>query len=290
MVKNINPKIMARNSIQPQRIKEQMMLLDVKSLDCLWERAYRCPCYTNGAPRVDCKLCHGQGFVYKDSYELKIAMYSDNNKPIYVNDTNTIPLSTLATPQITSNGIEDGISVSDRITVLNWGTPQQYMLNITNDRFTNGVFIPYKVLDIMHAFVFNDDETDLVDIKDKVTIDDNSFLKVSDETLIGKTISLMLNVDKRFYVVGLNKELRYETFEKLEDKEYATGLGNEFLSYSQIVDGKIDPTKKQLFKMPNQLILRRENLYFPNYNIIENDNDTTNNLAINDVEADLLLG
>lgn len=287
--KNINP-IIHKNNMPFQAIKELVELLNRHSIKCTWEQAIQCPCFNNGSPKIDCPLCHGQGWVYKDPYDLDIAVLSDNKQILATQDGNMIPLSSIGIPQITSNGIEDGIKPSDRITVKNWNTPQNYIFNVTNKRLKSGLFMPYKVNDITHAYIIENNT--LVDIKDYLSLDENNILHINNDSLLGKNISMILSVEKRFYVVALNKELRYAQFNKIQDKEEATGNGNKFLTYKQFENGEFKDGI-QIFKMPNQLLLRRENLYFPNYNIIESDNDDINNYEIKSPtisEADNLLG
>lgn len=287
--KNINP-IIHKNNMPFQAIKELVELLNRHSIKCTWEQAIQCPCFDNGSPKIDCPLCHGQGWVYKDPYDLDIAVLSDNKQILATQDGSMIPLSSIGIPQITSNGIEDGIKPSDRITVKNWNTPQNYIFNVTNKRLKNGLFMPYKVNEITHAYIIENNT--LVDIKDYLSLDENNILHINNDSLLGKNISMILSVEKRFYVVALNKELRYAQFNKIQDKEEATGNGNKFLTYKQFENGEFKDGI-QIFKMPNQLLLRRENLYFPNYNIIESDNDDINNYEIKSPtisEADNLLG
>lgn len=288
--KNINP-IVHHNSMPFQAIKELVELLDRHSIKCTWEQAVQCPCFSNGSPKIDCPLCHGQGWVYKEPYDLDIAILSDNKQILSVQEGTYLPMSSVGIPQITSNGIENGIKPSDRITVKNWQTPQNYIFNVTNKRLKEGIFLPYDVDSITHAYIINQDNQ-LDDIKDALELDDNNILHINDETLIGKNISLILSVEKRFYVVALAKELRYAQFNKKQDKMQATGNGNQFLTYQQLQDGEFTDGI-QIFRMPNKLILRRENLYFPDYNIIQSDNDDENNYEIKNPtinEAEDLLG
>lgn len=286
MVNNINPNII-KNNLPFQDIQNLVALLERHSINCIWEQSYRCPCFTQGAPKSDCPYCKGQGFLYQNPVELGIAITSDEKQILSTSDGELMPLGSVATPQITSNGIEQGIKPGDRITVMGWDTPQNYVVNITPERASNGIFIPYKVNTIEHAYII-DKSQGLTDIKDSLFMD-GDLLKVKDNSLIGRTISLCFSVIKRFYVVALDKELRYAQFKKPTDKRAATGYGNEYVSFKQLQDNKF-PDGVQVFRMPSKLLLRRENLYFPDTNIIQDDKDFSNNVAIsnpviNDIES-----
>ena len=133
---------------------------------------------------------------------------------------------------------------------------------------------------------------------------------VNDEPLLDKTVSLSLEIVKRFYVVSMLKELRYEQYINLADKLWATGngtgqpanddqpqtdpnivykRGNDIKNisdfrvprivnqkYPQVVhkDGaRIVDGKHQVYRMPPLLLIRRENLYFSNVNLVNSETD-----------------
>lgn len=282
---NINPNYKAKNSVPYTRVEAVVQLLEKTTISCTWEQSMRCPCVSgsSNSPKPDCPICYGQGWVFRNPYILDIAIIHDEKNFMSGSEGSFTLPGSLATPQITSNGIEDGIKAGDRITVNNWYTPQSYLFNVTQKRLNNGIFLPYDVNSIKTAYYINNDELVQINVSTAFSFE-GDFLKVNDETLLGKNITLILSIVKRYYVVALNKELRYAQEERETEKEAATGNGNEniFLDYASLKSSGLNKfvEGKAVFKMPNQLLLRRENFYFPDTNIIQNETD--NNLVIAD--------
>lgn len=279
---DINPNI-PKNNTPFFEVKNLIDMVARYAIKCTWEQALKCPCFKNSSPDINCPLCHGQGWIYQNPVTLDMAMLSDQNSIKTIAQGDYIPMSTIGVPQVTSNGIENGIKPNDRITVQGWNTTQNYIFTLTEQRYRNGLFLPYKVDKIMKAYTI-DDRRNLSDVSESLKLNtDTNILKVTDETLIGKNITLLLSVVKRFYVVGMDKELRYFQIKKRSYKEDITGNGNSYLTYEQLQDGKI-PDGVQIFRAFNNLILRRENLYFSDFNLIDNNisEDEQNNYIIQD--------
>ena len=213
----------------------------------------------------------------------------------------------VATPQITINQVEQGIKPGDRITVPGWTSNENYIFNVDLQRLNNGIYLPYKVQSINEAYTITNGS--LSRLKEGDLTLDGDFLKVTNDQLLNSTISLSLEVVKRFYVVSLEKELRYQKYLNLAQKLWAIGNGtgeissdetndyttlNSYLSNQQAMkmdqvkypqvqnrDGKlIDTSKKQIYRMPPQLRLKRENLYFSNINLT--NKESNGNTAITD--------
>lgn len=283
--KNINPKVPLRNIIPSQRIAEHILNLWRHSVRCLWEVSMRCPCVSasSNSPKPDCPICHGQGYFYPQSYILDMGMQSDKGKlSIGEHSANFVP-GTVATPQFsTASGIpSQNIKPGDRITVLNWTTPQEYIFNVTEGRLKDGVFLPYRTKKVTQAYIQADDgQLKSLDLEKDLELSEDNFLHILNDKLLDKNITLLLNIEKRFYVESLLKELRYENFDRVDEKEWATGNGNKFVHFDQLKDGNAQYNGTQTFQLPNQLLLRREIYYFPNVNLVENNTD--NNMVIND--------
>lgn len=317
-VQNINPSYPSHRVEMPLMIKPIVQLIEQHAISVVWEQAMRCPCVdiSTGQPMPNCPVCHGQGWLYLHPRSLDMALQSDNKK-FSLNATGQDQMgTTLATPQITVNSVEQGIKPGDRITVSGWTTTENYVFNINQQRLRYGLFLPYKVTDINEAYVIEDNKLKQIDLS-KFALHDN-WLSIEDRNLLNVTISLSLEIVKRFYVVALNKELRYQTYSRLADKQWATGNGtnqirqqamteykpgNDYIDngnfnspditqraidtskipYSQVVkrDGKvIVPGKHQIYRLPPLLLLRRENLYFSNLNLVTKESD--NHAAIRD--------
>lgn len=307
-VERLNP-LYVQSQMKPIEIKYVVQLIEQHSIESIYEQSYKCPCVDPQTlqPKPDCPICHGQGFIFMHPKSLDIAFLSDQ-KQFSLNtqglDQNG---ATLATPQITVNQIEQGIKPGDRITVPGWTTNENYIFNVDQQRLNNGIYLPYKVQSINEAYTISGGSLSRLQEGD-LTLD-GDFLKVTNDQLLNSTISLSLEVVKRFYVVSLEKELRYQKYLNLAQKLWALGNGtgeinsnktdeyttlNSYLSNKQAMqmdkikypqvqnrDGKlIDTSKKQIYRMPPQLRLKRENLYFSNINLT--NKESNGNTAIND--------
>lgn len=302
----------------PLIIKQIVQLIQQHAVNVVWEQAMRCPCVdiSTGQSMPNCPVCHGQGWVYLHPRSLDMALQSDS-KRFSLNATGQDQMgTTLATPQITINSVEQGIKPGDRITVSGWTTSENYVFNINEQRLQYGLFLPYKVNGINEAYIIENGELKQLDLSD-FALHDN-WLSIENQDLLNTTISLSLEIVKRFYVVALDKELRYQTYTKLADKQWATGngsnqirqkaiteykAGNDYIDnsditspdfsqrvidsskllYPQVVkrDGKLIVNgKHQVYRLPPQLLLRRENLYFSNLNLVTKESD--NHSAIRD--------
>ena len=339
-VENINPIYPKKSNMPSLMIKPIVQLIQQQSINVIWEQAFKCPCINiqTGQPQPNCKVCHGQGWVYLHPRSIDMAIQGDRKNFMLNQDGASQMGTSIATPQITVNGVEQGIKPGDRLTVSGWTTNESYTFNVTQSRLTNGTFIPYDVKSINEAYIIKNDDLVSLDLAQDLELDGN-FVKILNPDLINETITLSLEIIKRFYVISLSKELRYQNYYKLADKEWATGngaggsqeatqgvsssspststtithngsetltehtttiSGNEYplddgngkddsdngtrlQRYPQVVnrDGeKIVIGKHQIYRLPPLLVIRRENLYFSNINLVSSESD--NNSVIKD--------
>lgn len=290
---NVNPSYgNTVNNIPVLDVKSLMQLVQRHSVKCTWEQSMKCPCIDpkTGQPKPNCKVCHGQGIVFYNSNTIDISVYSDMKKEITSNTgISTLP-ETYATIQLTSGGIEQGVKIGDRITIDGWETPENYLFNITDFRLNSGVFVPYKFSKINDAFCIEDGNLKKIDIDSAFDITDN-FIKIKDISLLNKNISINVAAIKRFYITSLQKELRYQKYIKQKDKDWATGLGNSYLTYGDIINNGTVAPGEFVLKMFPKVTLRRENLYFSDIDIVSSETD--NNRVISDprvVEMNDILG
>ena len=313
-LESVNPFYPAKNNMNPLDIDRVVQLIQQHAVNVVWEQAYHCPCLDEqtGQPQPNCPVCHGQGWIYLHPRTIDMAIQGDE-KNFSLNPTGMDNLGTSkATPQVTVNGIEQGIKPGDRITVTGWTTNDSYTFNVTNERLQDGIFLPFDVASINEAYYIENGELKSIDdVDSSLLINEGNQLEIKDESLLGRVITLSLEVIKRFYVVSMIKELRYQQYYKLNQKLWALGngtravnedetvineddqLGNEYVnpndmssivpknikqaqlrSYPQVVnrDGaQIVIGKHQIFRMPPTLLIRRENLYFSNVNLATSD-------------------
>lgn len=272
-------------------MRVDLVLQEIERLgrDTIWEKAFQCPCINpkTHSPKPDCKVCHGQGIVFSNPYKLKMLTQSDDKGVYNGHFGNQEIRSSIATPQITENGIENGISARDRITIKDLFITQTYSFNVTPLRLAKGMFIPYKVATIDSAYTL-DDEGNLKDITTGVlSYDKNtSMLTVNDNSLAGHTISLVLSVEARYYVVDITKETRYAYVSNFKGKLAMVGNYNKNLKYEDLYGADFSGLKGQgtiPIRLPKKLIIRREDLYIPDSNVVMNDED--NNAVITDPKA-----
>ena len=117
-VEDINPQYPTAKfgTGMPINVRNVVTLIQQHALNVVWEQAMRCPCIDpqTGQPQPDCSVCHGQGWIYLHPRSIDMAMYSDAKK-FSLNVTGQDNISTsLATPQITINSVEQGIKPGDR--------------------------------------------------------------------------------------------------------------------------------------------------------------------------------
>lgn len=321
-IENANPLYPSHSTMPAIVIKNVVQLIQQHAISTIWEQSYRCPCVdiSTGQPEPNCPVCHGQGWVYLHPKRIDMAIQGDQKRFSLVENGMDELGSSQATPQITVNGIEQGIKPGDRITVEGWTTNDTYTFNVTQQRLNDGIFLPYKVQSINEALIINDGKLEELDVNKNFELKDN-FLKIKSEKLLDQTISVSLEIVKRFYVVSMLKELRYEQYYRLADKLWATGngtgvplngdvqkanykivQGNDIVQaddpnypkpanalkqrYPQVVnkDGaRIVLGKHQVYRLPPLLLLRRENLYFSNLNVVNSETD--NKSVIKDPRA-----
>lgn len=340
-VENINPLYPTQNKMPSLRIKQIVQLIQQQSIPVVWEQALKCPCVDiqTGQPKPNCPICHGQGWLYLHPRSLDMAIQGDH-KNFNLSTSGADEMGTsLATPQITVNGIEQGIKPGDRLTVPGWTTNESYTFNINQSRLENGIFLPYNVQSINEAYTIRNNKLKPLDLNKDLILKDN-FVQIANPDLINNTITLSLEIVKRFYVISLSKELRYQHYARLADKQWATGNGmggeaadtqdsdnsskngtgaissstsvsytrngqklseatysqsittpnniddgngtddtangDKLQDFPQVVhrDGnKIVIGKNQIYRLPPLLIIRRENLYFSNINLVSHETD-----------------
>ena len=261
---NINPNI-TRNKQPFQRIDQIAGLLDRTGLPTIWEQSTPCPCINpeTNSPRSDCPLCFGKGLIYRKKYQLNIAFQSDD-KGLVSNQYGQHELGqTIATPQITENGIENGIAVRDRLTVQGITLAQSYIVNITQDKFDNGILIPYLVTNFDQVITI-DQDYNLFQLREGIdyTYDENtSLFKVLTKQLIGKNISMNISTKLRYYVANILKETRNAQVNKVMDKEMMMGNGNQALTnYIDKYNTDLN-TNVETYRLPKKLLLKREDLF-----------------------------
>ncbi|MBT9670587.1 hypothetical protein GPK34_00850 [Secundilactobacillus kimchicus] len=261
---DIDPKL-DKNTVPFQRIKELAFLLERTGIPTLWEQAIPCPCInpTTNQPRSDCPICNGRGVTYRKGQYINIAYQSDLRAPysggFNLQDTG----STVATPQITENGIENGIAIRDRLTIQGMTRSQSYIFNVSKDRFDRGVFIPYYVLsfDYVVSMDENNHLYELAEGKDFSYDKRTSTFKVLRDNLLNHSISMNLTTYIRYYVADIDKETRYAQVEKRQDKEIMMNEGNVrltkyFQHYKDFLNDDI-----VIYRMPKKLTLKREELF-----------------------------
>lgn len=291
-VTNIDP-LKRRNKMPELRVDLVLQEIERLGREVYWEKSFQCPCIDpkTHAPKPNCKVCHGQGIVFKGPYQLRMLMQSDD-KGVYNGHYGSQEIrSAIATPQLTENGIENGISARDRITIKDMQITQTYTFNATPLRMSKGMFIPYSVDSIDEAYTLDSEGLLLtIDPKTLVYNKDSSTLSITDNTLAGKNISLVLSVDARYYVADITKETRYAYVSTAKGKLAMVGNYNTNLKYQDLYGADFSGLKGNAatpVRLPKKLIIRREDLFVPDSNIVINDNDNLSQITDPKVSADM---
>lgn len=260
---DIDPKL-DRNNTPFQDIARIAGLIERTGIPTSWEQAFPCPCINpeTNQPRSDCPICHGRGYAYTKQVMLNVAYQSNEKQPFsgYYGEIDTG--TTLATPQITENGIENGISIWDRLTIPGLTLGEKYIFNVSQTRIDRGIFIPYHVVSFDRVITM-DKSNNLYQLAegDDFTYDSQSSMMKVDKKYLGQNITMNMTTWLRYYVVDSLKETRYAQVKKSQDKQLFMGEGNERLSkYFHEHQDKLDPGI-DFFRMPKKLLLRREEVY-----------------------------
>lgn len=278
---DIDPKPHGKNTTPYQQVQHIMQLLERFGVPTVWERAFPCPCFDPNTqqPKADCPLCHGKGILYKDPKVLQVAYQSNSKNPYNGSMGNEDIGTTIGTPQLTENGIENGISFRDRLTITGLTIAQTFMFNVNDFREFNGMFIPYLVTKFNNVYTLKDGVLiDLVECTNAEFVGKNQYFFDSKTNrmfvspdLKGNNVTMSITSPLRYYVVDIAKETRYAQVVKQQDKEAIFNYGdpkltNYFQKYSEYVqNGTV------YIRMPKKLILRREDMYIPRADIIEKD-------------------
>lgn len=257
-------------------------LIDKMSIPVLWQQARRCVCLNakTQQPKTDCPICHGSGWFYSDGVIIDMMIQSDEKERINSSQGLTIPAGSVATPQITENRIEQGIKVNDRLTLINSmnDTQENYVINVTEKRLKKGLYLPYNVNKINHGFIEQDN--DVADIGSSLSLDGNRLL-INDDSLLGKTISLVLTVQKRYFVTNVLKETRYTQIKTLKEKEISSTFNNKIQVPNTVINmGQTVEHGVRYTILPPKLHIMRENLFFSPTNIVSGETGDTNNMEI----------
>lgn len=288
---DINP-LKHLNKFPTQTVSEYVDLIEKLGRNTIWEKSIPCPCINpkTNSPRIDCSICHGQGIVFLKKYLIKGVMQSDNKGKYSSQFGQAEKGTTIFTPQLTDNGVDNGIAVRDRISIPDVTLAQTYLVNITPGRLKLGVFIPYKVLRLVSATAIVNNT--LTDVTKMVTISDNSILTVSDGSLVNHNISLLLDVQARYYVINITKETRYSRVSDFYNKSSYVGWYNQSLeNYKRIFGDNLDIKNMEInVRLPKLCVLRRESLFVPDTNINDTDinqvalpNPNNSNESLSDV-------
>lgn len=292
-VTDIGP-LKRQNKMPELRVDLVLQHIERLGREVYWEKSFQCPCVDpkTHAPRSNCKVCHGQGIVFKDPYKLRMLMQSDD-RGVYNGHYGSQEIrSAIATPQLTENGIENGISARDRITIQDMPITQTYIFNVTELRLSRGVFIPYSVKNIDEAYSL-DANGNLLSIGAENTLSydkDTSMLTVNDNSLLGNNISLVMSVDARYYVADITRETRYAYVTIAKGKLAMVGNYNTNLKYQDLYGAdfsKLKGNKPVAVRLPKKLIIRREDLFVPDSNIVLNDDDNLSKITDPKVSADM---
>jgi len=257
---NINPTL-PRNNTPRQDVSRIAGLLERTGLPTIWEQATPCPCINpeTNQPKTDCPLCFGRGFIYREMYTLTIAYTSDDRGAYFGSQGQQDHGVTTGTPQVTENGIEDGIAIRDRLTIKGINLSNTYIANVSERRYRDGFLIPYQVVEFNNVISI-DDKFNVYQLKQGEDFEydaRSSMFKVLNPKLKGRNISMNLSTQLRYYVSNITKETRVADIKKMEDKKVLTDNGNIKLdNYYQV-----DLGDAKYFRMPKKLVLRREDMF-----------------------------
>lgn len=285
---NIDPRIV--NNAQPfQSIQKLAELIERTGLPVKWERSFVCPCMSSGGhPKTDCPICHGLGTGFREPLYLQMAIQADN-RSLYQGAAGNQDTGILkGTPQITENGIENGIAPRDRISVDGLTLTQNYYFNVTQKRVDKGMYIPYYVKKIIYIVTISQDGSSVKELQEGLAyeFDSDKSMFYPKASLLGKNISLVLDCHLRMYVTNIAKETRYAQVDKQNDKQVLfQNNDNAYLTnYAKKYDKAMQPGTIYV-RMPKLLILRREDLFLGNLNFSDTSKNKSDKSEYLDTKA-----
>lgn len=212
-----------------------------------WEKSYICTCRSDsGYPDMDCPICHGTGFSFLKPVETQVMLQSMGR-----GITNTAEGLSMTGTALGTTTLEDSnrIGFRDRITFSDKLIPESIMIKVTSKHVTHGIFLKYHVSTITTAILGYPNP---VFIEPSVLkLDTDNDLIYPTEDMVGKFLSLNVNVFLRFYVVDYLREGRYQ---------YAN-------------DPRKTTASDDFKDLPALLLLRREDMYVPS--ILDNSGEAT---------------
>lgn len=220
--------------------------------EAMWEQSFICPCATSQSgslsPDPLCPICHGKGIGYLPGIPLGVSITHQSKNSVFNNYGMFEEAASKATIEL---GKE--VSLRDRISISSLTTRQSYMFNVTEDRASNGIFIPYDVRNFIYIVSkkVNESMRNLVEQKDFVYDAETHKINIINTDLVGSNISFVADVVVRYIVTGLPHELRYQKGQKLW----------------------------------RQVSMQREDIFNVNVNIIDN-----NNVSLSRSSQDILSG
>lgn len=213
--------------------------LQLVSLPSLWEKSYLCPCRDRATrqPNQTCKLCHGRGIAFLPARPLDIVIQSQE-KGIVNSDLGLMDSGTaLGTPDRSAQ-----VAFRDRITIPSAQVSQSFIFDVTQKRIDHGFYMVYDVKSIDFATSLIGELTEGKDYT--IDLDHNLFFPKSH--LLGNNVSINIQTTLRYMVADLLKEHRYSR-----------------------------DVKGQLIKMPQKLLLKREDIFIDKeaFDLGTNDSD-----------------
>jgi hypothetical protein len=220
------PSILQSISTPGLRTETMDNALKSMSLPTLWEKSYLCPCRNKATrqPNQTCKLCHGRGIAFLTPRPLDVIIQSQEKGLINAD----LGLLDSGTAIGTTADRLIQVAFRDRITVQGITVPQSFIFDVSQRRIENGFYMVYDVKSIDFATSL---VGQLVEGKDYEFDEENNLFFPKDH-LFGENISINIQTTLRYMVADLLKEHRYAR-----------------------------DTAGQLVKLPQKLLLKREDLF-----------------------------
>ena len=175
-----------------------------------WQQSFICPCANSMtlAPDPLCPICHGTGIGYLKAKDNTYVMLQSQNRGAGSNrDLGMFE----AGSAVGTFDTETRIDTMDRITLPDSVVRQNYMFNVTEERFSDGYYIPYDVREFLFVSVLINGKLHHLNEFGDYTYNNTSHkITILNEKLIGCNITMMLNVTLRYIVSNLLKDVRYQ--------------------------------------------------------------------------------
>lgn len=194
-------------SFSPERLDN---LVVSRGIPTLWQQSFICPCIDPVTGQADplCPICHGSFRGYLPA--IKDTIVAIQNQDRGTTHTKELGNLDLGTAQGTFRA-NAKINVLDRITIPDLTTRQNFVFDVTDERYESGFYIPYDIKNILYIVGYKDNKlVNLVEHDDYEYNSSEHKIYIKSDYFKGCNISMILEVTVRYIITNVLRANRYQ--------------------------------------------------------------------------------